>query len=109
MAQAQQTNLMPVPTSVSLNKENYRLTDNFTIKITGLADKRLYKEASRFMQRLSEKTGLFFKTWETRKTRITFCFSSQLCPSEENELESSKMTWHSSWTMKLLSQVRDNP
>ena len=64
MAQAQQTNLMPVPTSVSLNKENYRLTDNFTIKITGLADKRLYKEASRFMQLLSEKTGLFFKTWE---------------------------------------------
>jgi len=64
MAQAQQTNLMPVPTSVSLNKEHYQLTDNFTIKITGLADKRLYKEASRFMQRLSEKTGLFFKTWE---------------------------------------------
>ena len=42
-----------------------------------------------------------------KETRITFCFSSQLWPSEENELESSKMTWQSSSTMKLLSRVRD--
>jgi hexosaminidase len=62
-AQAQQTDVMPIPASVKLSKENYRLTDNFTITVTGLADDRLYKEASRFMQRLSEKTGLFFKTW----------------------------------------------
>lgn len=60
---AQQINLMPMPSSIKLSDKNFRLTPNFTLSISGISDKRLTKESSRFIQRLSERTGLFFKTW----------------------------------------------
>ena len=41
-----------------------------------------------------------------RESTLSF---SQLWPLEGNGLESLKMTWHSSWTMKLLSRAQDNP
>ena len=77
-AKAQQTDIMPVPTSVVLNKTNFRLSPNFSIAITGVADERLYKEASRFFQRLSERTGLFFTTWNVTKENVNPLSSLQI-------------------------------
>ena len=78
VGKAQQTDLMPVPTSVVINKNNFRLSPNFSIAITGKADERLYKEASRFFQRLSERTGLFFKTWNVTKENVNPLASLQI-------------------------------
>ena len=60
---AQDVNLMPMPSSIQMTKEQFRLNQQFSISIDGVTDPRLYKEASRFTQRLAERTGLFFKTW----------------------------------------------
>ena len=78
VGKAQQTDLMPVPSSVVINKNNFRLSPNFSIAITGKADERLYKEASRFFQRLSERTGLFFKTWNVTKENLNPLASLQI-------------------------------
>ena len=78
VGKAQQTDLMPVPSSVVINKKNFRLSPNFSIAITGKADERLYKEASRFFQRLSERTGLFFKTWNVTKENVNPLASLQI-------------------------------
>lgn len=60
---AQHMNVMPMPSSIQMTKEQFRLNQQFSISIDGVTDQRLYKEASRFTQRLAERTGLFFKTW----------------------------------------------
>lgn len=52
-------NLLPVPASVSANGHRFNLNDQFRIAIHGKPDGRLYAEASRFMRRLSERTGIF--------------------------------------------------
>ena len=78
VGKAQQTDLMPVPSSVVINKNNFRLSPNFSIAITGKPDERLYKEASRFFQRLSERTGLFFKTWNVTKENVNPLASLQI-------------------------------
>ena len=62
-ANGQKVNIMPMPSSIQLTKEQFRLNQQFSISIHGETDPRLYKEASRFTQRLAERTGLFFKTW----------------------------------------------
>ncbi len=78
VSKAQQTDLMPVPASVVMNKTNFRLSPNFSIAINGQADERLYKEASRFFQRLSERTGLFFKTWNVTIKNVNPLASLQI-------------------------------
>jgi hexosaminidase len=70
VGKAQTNDLMPVPSSVLMNKTNFRLSSNFSIAVSGQADDRLFKEASRFFQRLSERTGLFFKTWNVTKENV---------------------------------------
>lgn len=64
LACAAQTNdLMPVPQKLSWNGERHRLDNRFVIAISGNPDARIYSEAGRFIQRLAERTGIFFKTW----------------------------------------------
>ena len=53
-------NLMPVPAQVSLQTGQFRLDSTLTIAVTGQADPRLYKGATRMLRRLSGRTGLFF-------------------------------------------------
>jgi hexosaminidase len=53
-------NLMPVPALVSLQSGQFRLDSTLTIAVTGQADPRLYKGATRILRRLSGRTGLFF-------------------------------------------------
>lgn len=60
---AQPAGLMPLPHQMAWNSERHRLDNRFAISITGAPDTRLYAEASRFLQRLAERTGIFFKTW----------------------------------------------
>lgn len=60
---AQTPDLMPLPASYKLVDERFDINASFNIEITGDADASIYKEASRFFQRLSERTGIFFKSW----------------------------------------------
>ncbi|MBS1609350.1 MAG: family 20 glycosylhydrolase [Bacteroidetes bacterium] len=52
-------NLMPAPSSIVKNGERFSITGQFRVAITGNPDARLYAEASRFIRRVSEKTGIF--------------------------------------------------
>jgi len=52
--------LMPVPRKLETRDQRLAITDSFRISITGHPDNRLYAEASRFIRRLSEKTGFFW-------------------------------------------------
>ncbi|MES1220961.1 MAG: family 20 glycosylhydrolase, partial [Bacteroidota bacterium] len=52
-------NLMPAPSSLVRNGERFTITDQFRVSVTGKVDPRMYAEASRFIRRLGEKTGLF--------------------------------------------------
>jgi hypothetical protein len=52
-------NLMPAPATLTTKDDAVRLDQHFTLGVTGKADPRLYAEASRFVRRLSNKTGIF--------------------------------------------------
>ncbi|MBU3743885.1 MAG: beta-hexosaminidase, partial [Sediminibacterium sp.] len=60
---AQAPNLMPLPAQYSMQPSRYNIRTQFAISIVGSADNRIYSEASRFYQRLAERTGIFFPTW----------------------------------------------
>lgn len=64
LTQAQEHSLMPMPAEVKLNNERFRLDSGFSIAIQGDQGNRLYGEATRFWQRLAERSGIFFKTWQ---------------------------------------------
>jgi hexosaminidase len=67
-AVAQTPDLMPLPAHYTLSSNPYRISRTFSIEVQGEADPRMYREASRFFQRLSERTGIFFKTWLVNAT-----------------------------------------
>src|SRR5918993_2930456 len=52
-------NLMPVPQKLERTNERLSLNEAFRISVYGNPDKRLYQEASRFIRRVSDKTGIF--------------------------------------------------
>ncbi|HOY44659.1 MAG TPA: family 20 glycosylhydrolase [bacterium] len=56
---ASQLNLMPVPEKVELLAGKYRLDAGFTVRIAGAQSGRLVKGASRILDRLTGRTGLF--------------------------------------------------
>jgi len=58
---SQTPNLMPLPSSYQMSHTHFRIAASFKIEIQGDPNDRIYAEASRFFQRLSERTGLFFK------------------------------------------------
>lgn len=64
---SQTPNLMPLPSSYQMSHTHFRIAASFKIEIQGDPNDRIYAEASRFFQRLSERTGLFFKTWIVQK------------------------------------------
>lgn len=53
-------NLMPVPQKVGLEKGKFLLADSFTIAIKGAGTAKLYPYASRVLNRLRGRTGLYF-------------------------------------------------
>ncbi len=52
-------NLMPVPAELNTNDNRVRINDQFNVSVIGSANPRIYAEASRFVRRLSNKTGIF--------------------------------------------------
>jgi hexosaminidase len=52
-------NLMPVPASLQLKGDVCRINENTRVAVKGNPGFRLYAEASRFIRRLSNKTGIF--------------------------------------------------
>jgi len=52
-------NLMPLPVSLKVNENSVRITRDFRVSIIGNANARIYFQASRFIRRLSNKTGIF--------------------------------------------------
>lgn len=51
--------LMPVPQQLKTSGQRFGITEKFRVAVTGHPDQRVYAEASRFIRRLGEKTGLF--------------------------------------------------
>lgn|GEM_PF-25685 len=51
--------LMPAPLQLAAGGQRLPINGRFTISVTGHPDPRLYAEASRFVRRLSERTGIF--------------------------------------------------
>lgn len=53
-------NIMPVPEKIEFTGKTYLLDSTFTISVKGESNERLYSYSSRFLRRLSGRTGLFF-------------------------------------------------
>ena len=53
--------LIPWPKNVSSNLERFVISSDFGITITGNPNVRIYSYANRFLRRLDNRTGLFFK------------------------------------------------
>jgi len=51
--------LIPAPAELKVNNNRVAIDQRFSISVNGNADKRIYAEASRFIRRLSSKTGIF--------------------------------------------------
>lgn len=56
-----QLNLMPVPQEVSLQNGTFALKKDFRISLSGEPDQRILQASTRFLRRLSNRTGLFLK------------------------------------------------
>ncbi|MDR3714120.1 MAG: family 20 glycosylhydrolase [Puia sp.] len=52
-------NLMPVPRELKSHGGRCAIDERFRISVSGNPDPRLYAEASRFVRRMGEKTGIF--------------------------------------------------
>ena len=59
-AQDMSNSLMPVPQSLQKNANHCSITKQFTIGIIGQPGERVYKEATRALRRIDNRTGLFF-------------------------------------------------
>ncbi len=53
--------LVPVPQDVNLGQGTFSLKKDFAISLSGNPDKRLLDASTRFLRRLSNRTGLFLK------------------------------------------------
>lgn len=51
--------LMPVPAQLEANSKKCRINEGIRVAVKGHPDDRLYAEASRFVRRLSSRTGIF--------------------------------------------------
>ncbi len=56
-----QLKIMPIPKEIRQSGEKFRLTVNFSLRVNGKCHPRLYRAATRFLRRLSGRTGLFFQ------------------------------------------------
>jgi len=52
-------NLMPAPAELKVNNNRTPIDQRFRVSVNGNPDKRIYAEASRFIRRLSNQTGIF--------------------------------------------------
>ena len=52
-------NVMPVPSALKVNANRISISQQFRVSVMGKPNARIYAEASRFVRRLSNKTGIF--------------------------------------------------
>ena len=52
--------LMPYPQNVKLGEDHFLLDKDFKAEISGITDTKIYAATTRFIRRLSNRTGLFF-------------------------------------------------
>jgi hexosaminidase len=65
------SNLMPFPYKIFSLEGKFKLEKDFNIIVKGEPDERIYHEASRFLRRLSNRTGLFFpQDYVTKESQI---------------------------------------
>ncbi|MCB0313659.1 MAG: beta-N-acetylhexosaminidase, partial [Calditrichaeota bacterium] len=65
--------LLPVPAQVEYSDGQFRLNAEFTLAVEGKPHERMFRGATRFLRRLSGRTGLFFLQHyitETGKSRF---------------------------------------
>ena len=60
LSQTKELNVMPIPRHVDINDGQFILDSAFTIKVSPSID-RLFNSSTRFLRRLSNVTGIFFK------------------------------------------------
>lgn len=70
-ATGQTLNLMPVPRTMEIADGRFSIDSEFEIKIEGNPDDRLYAEIGRFVQRLSNQSGIFFQKVYYEKGQIS--------------------------------------
>jgi hexosaminidase len=63
-------NLLPVPKKLILHEGSFRLEKSFSLTVTGNPDERIYSAATRFLRRLSGRTGLFFPQDFITQTKV---------------------------------------
>ncbi len=54
-------NLMPVPRSFKIEKNKFVIDENFSISVTDKANRRVNVATTKFLRRLSDRTGIFLK------------------------------------------------
>lgn len=84
---AQTPNLMPLPARYLMQTSRYNIQTQFSISIAGNADGRIYAEASRFYQRLAERTGIFFPTWRVGPSANPIRNGLQIAVQRKGRLE----------------------
>ena len=79
-------NLMPVPKSIELQKGKFRLDNKFTIATNKNAGERFNKYASRFLARLTGRTGSFFSQYYITSNDIADTASLKIKFNREGQL-----------------------
>ncbi|QTE21255.1 beta-N-acetylhexosaminidase [Polaribacter cellanae] len=65
-------NLMPWPQEIVENGQQFLITSNFTIGIDNLKNRKIVKATTRFLRRLSNRTGIFIeKGFAVNATEVT--------------------------------------
>jgi hexosaminidase len=78
--------LMPVPKKVSVQQGKFRLNNNFALSTNKIAGERFNNYASRFLARLSGRTGLFFSQFYITDTDISDTASMKIQFDREGKL-----------------------
>ncbi|WP_372793352.1 beta-N-acetylhexosaminidase [Lutibacter sp.] len=72
ISQSKEMNLMPWPQEVSIGSTQFKIDPNFTINVNKKSTKRIDIATTKFIQRLSGRTGVFFENgfaFEANKTK----------------------------------------
>ncbi len=62
------SNLMPWPKAITMGNSKFLIQKSFEVSVENDSNKRIYKATTRFIQRLSEETGVFFEAGFPIKT-----------------------------------------
>jgi hexosaminidase len=61
LSQTEELNLMPWPQEIKVGLSNFKIDENFTISVNNNSNKRIKTATTKFLRRLSGRTGIFIK------------------------------------------------